>query len=49
MPFCAQSLSCKGHRGEARLRPLILKKSSKEKEEKSMFKEELQLSLDKLE
>ena len=32
-----------------RPKPLILKKSSKEKEEKRMFKEELQLSLDQLE
>jgi hypothetical protein len=49
VPFCAQSLSYKDCRREAKAETLILKKYSKEKEEKRMLKEELRLSLDQLE
>ena len=41
-----RALAAKVAEDKKRSRPLILKKSSKEKEEKRMFKEELQLSLD---
>jgi hypothetical protein len=44
-----RALAAKVAEEKQRPRPLILKKSSKEKEEKRMFKEELQLSLDQLE
>ena len=44
-----RALAAKVAEEKQRPRPLILKKSSKEKEEKHMFKEELQLSLDQLE
>ena len=43
-----RALAAKIIEEKQRPRPLILKKYSKETEEKCMFKEELQLSLDQL-
>jgi hypothetical protein len=44
-----RALAAKVIEEKQRSRPLILNKSSKEKEEKHMFKEDLQLTLDQLE
>jgi hypothetical protein len=41
-----EAIAVKVAEEKKRSRPLILKKSSKEKKEKCMLKEELQLSLD---